>query len=144
MGRLCAAETAFYAQRMSVFRKVAALSGVLARALAIPTQRGCALRVLEIRPEPAIREHVGALVGLPCWAHADTQLVRSVLLRIDRAWLVEHIDSIACEFLLADEEPYRRIAERYELIDPGLLNRHLDRCARHDLAEIRELAAAPT
>jgi len=138
---LCEAENAFYAARMALYRDVQDLHALIENALKVVAQRGTALRLLEIRPEQDIRRHLATLVYLASVGHCDIALCRSVLLRIDRDWLIENIDAHVVEVLRnGDDEEYRRFAELYQLLDADLLRAHLDRCACHPSEDIKEIA----
>jgi hypothetical protein len=137
-----AAENAFYEARMKLVRGTQDLAGVISMALKIPSQRGHALRLLEIVPEEMIRQQISTLVDLVSVGHSDIELCRSVILRIDKDWLVKNIDHYAAKLLEnGGEEEYRRIAELYKLLDSKLLDVHLKRCAIHANDEVREIAA---
>lgn len=139
---LCAAEDAFYRARMALHRDAVDLSSVLAAGLA--SKPLTALRFLAEQPEQEIRKHMAALVELASVGTSITNiaLARSALQKIERTWLVEHIDLIASPLLAAgDEWEFRRIAELYALLDAGLLRRHLQRCAAHVDEEIRVIAS---
>ena len=138
---LCAAEDAFHCARMALHRDAVDLSSVFAAGLA--SKPGTALRLLENQPEAEIRKHMAALVELASVGTSITNiaLARSALQKIDRTWLVEHIAAIARPLLAAgDDWEFRRIAELYALLDVGLLQLHLRRCAAHADEEIREIA----
>ena len=66
-----------------------------------------------------------------------------------RKWVIEHIDPIVNQILTDDTDPYvkkepdeyyRRFAELYYELDDGLLDRLLDRAARHDNPDVVEVA----
>jgi hypothetical protein len=138
---LCAAENAFYKARMALFREVSDWSGVLAAALENPSQRGTALRVLEILPEHRIREQTAALIRLASVGHSDIASSRTMILKLDRGWLVENVDPIVRQVLVGGgAEEYRRIAELYSQLDSDLLKVHLERCRASNDADIREIA----
>jgi hypothetical protein len=138
----CTAETSFYDARMALIGHVQDLPNIINKALPVPSQRGSALRILEILPEERSRQHLQQLVDLASIGHSDIELCRSVILRIDREWLVENIDSHVSRILdESGEEEFRRIAELYKLLDSRLLKIHLERCANHMDAEIKEIAS---
>jgi hypothetical protein len=138
---LCAAETAFYEARMALLRKAQDLTSVIGEALDKPAQRGTALRLLQILPEERIRPHVSRLVDLASVGHADIEHCRAVLERLDRDWLIQHLEDHVKPILRhGGEEEYRRIAELYTLLSADLLATHLARCAGHAEAEVQEIA----
>src|SRR5262245_33850774 len=117
----CAADSAFYVARMALVRDAQDLSRLIRAALRIPSQRGPALRLLEILPEDKIREQLVSLVDLASVGHSDVPLCRSVILRIERDWLVKNIDAHVLEILRnGGEEEFRRIAELYKLLNTEL------------------------
>lgn len=137
----CVAENAFYEARMALVRGAQDLASFISKALNMPSQRGPALRLLEILPEEKIRQQFSYLIDLVSVGHSDIELCRSVILRIDRNWLINNIDSYVVEILKnGGEEEFRRIAELYKLISSELLDAHLKRCAVHANDEVREIA----
>ncbi len=143
--RLCEAEDAFYAARMALFASEADFEPLIDAALPLPYRRGTALRLLEILPEVESRRHLASLVSLASVGHASIGLVRSVILRIDREWLLDRVESHVLPMLdTGGEEEYRRIAELYEQLGGGLLAEHLSRCAKHADADVREIASDST
>jgi hypothetical protein len=137
------AEKAFDNARMALIQSVRddSLTRVIASALGIPHQRGTALRLLLILPEEMSRRHLPMLVYLASVGHSDIVLVREVIERIDREWLVANVDEHATDVLSrGDEEEFRRIAELYERLSEDLLTVHLERCAQHADPEVKEIA----
>lgn len=141
--RCCVGEDEFFAARVALLESGADLTPLIASALSTPSRRHTGLRLLELLPESASRSHVGALVALASWAHGDIGLVRAVLMRVDRAWLLENIEAHVAPILgSGDDEEYRRVAELYEhLGESDLLAKHLQRCAEHSNPDVREIAA---
>ncbi len=138
----CAAESAFFDARMALVCGAQDLPSLISGALKTPSQRGPALRLLEILPEDKIRQHLASLVDLASVGHSDVGLCRSVILRIERDWLVKNIDPHIVEILKnGGEEEFRRIAELYKLLNADLLDTHLKRCAVHVNSDVREIAA---
>jgi hypothetical protein len=82
------------------------------------------------------------LVDQASVGHSDIQLVRDVLARIDRPWLLSHIEEFAAHPLQdGDYEDYTRIAELYVQLEAhDALARLLERCRRHASEDVREIA----
>jgi hypothetical protein len=136
-----AAESAFIRARVAFVRGAHDPTSVLRRALGRPPERGTALRVLELLPESFSRPLLDTLVASASVGHADVGLVRSVIGRIDRAWLLGEIEAhVRTQLATGGEEEYRRLAELYEELDETLWRQHLDRCAVHADPAIREIA----
>jgi len=139
---LCVAENAFYEARMTLISSAQNITILVSAALAQPSQRGTALRLLQILPEGLIRHHFSQLVDLVSVGHSDIELSRAVLLRIDRDWLVQNIDPYVMQILEnGGEEEFRRIAEFYKILSSDLLSLHLERCSLHIDPEINEIAS---
>ena len=115
---------------------------ILKAALDNPVERGTALRVL-LQLEPSVAQMMAAeLVGQASVGHSDIRLVRDVLARIDRPWLLSRIEGFA-EALLkeGDYEDYRRLAELYvHLGAHDALRRLVERCRLHSSEDVREVA----
>ena len=138
----CAAESAFYDARMALVRGAQDLQSLISGALQTPSQRGSALRLLEILSEDKIRPHFASLVDLASVGHSDIGLCRSVIFRIEREWLVANIEPHVVMILKnGGEEEFRRIAELYKLLNADLLDAHLKRCAVHVNSDVREIVA---
>ena len=140
--RFCAAEDEFFAARTELIKSGANLTPLIATALSDPSRRHTGLRLLEIFPETSSRLHLVALVALASWAHGDIDLVRALLARIDRAWLLAHLEAPVASILgTGDDEEHRRVAELYKhLGERELLAKHLRVCAAHTSSDIREIA----
>lgn len=127
---------------MRLFANASNLDGILGAALSSPTERGPALRVLDILPEQQIRGHLARLARLASVGHSDIALVRSVIAKIDRHWLTQNIEyHVTPNLQTGSEDEFRRIAELYKLLDHALLKTHLARCAAHASEEVREIAS---
>ena len=140
---LCGADSRYSEARMALLQGAEHLDAILGRALHKPAERGAALRVMKILPEPRARVHIQQLAHLASVGHSDIALVREILMtKLDRRWLVENIDRYVEPILATaeDEEEFRRIAELYQQVDPELLTMHLARCASHPDEEIRDIA----
>jgi hypothetical protein len=133
------AEAAMMSSRSALVQDASELDALLDDALGGVSDRGTALRLLELLPETRSRPHLARLVEQASVGHAEIGAVRSAILRIDRAWTVENIDRYVIDVLNGEEE-YRRFAELYAQLDESLLAKHLGRCAAHDNAEVREIA----
>jgi hypothetical protein len=143
--RFCEAEDEFFAARMALVKSGEDLEPLIGVAMGDPGRRPTALRLLEILPEAASRNHLQALVVQATGSQRDIAAARRVLGRIDREWLRENIElAVACVFRVDgddDEWTYRRVAELYqELQEPRLLAEHLRRCSEHRTSEVREIA----
>jgi len=127
---------------MALLRSAQELKSVIGAALDTPSQRGTALRLLQILPEEMIRPHFSRLVDLASVGHSDIELCRAVLLKIDRNWLVQNIEYQVTQILRpGGEEEFRRVAELYKLLNSDLLGLHLERCARHVDEEVKKIAS---
>jgi hypothetical protein len=113
---------------------------VIQKALQDPAQRGTALRYL-FHTKIAERQQVfDTLLELASVGHADIGLCREVILSLPRAWVISTIESRA-ESLLTEgtDEEYRRLAELYLELDPGLVYRLATRALQHSDPDIREV-----
>jgi hypothetical protein len=137
----CRAEADFYTARMALVRDASELPSLIRRALDSPSQRGTALRLLQILPESVSRTCLEKLVGLASVGHSDVALCRDVILRIDHEWLIANVDAFVEPLLENCTEEFRRFAELYDRLDENLLRIHLNRCADHQYEEIRDIAA---
>lgn len=129
---------------MALVQLAGDLDGIISRALDKPSERGAALRVMEILPEQLVRPRIQQLARLAAVGHSDIALVRDVITtKIDRRWLADNLDRCVQPILAGaeDEEEFRRIAELYRQLDPGLLKTHLARCASHANEDVREIAS---
>jgi hypothetical protein len=115
---------------------------VLRAALSDPIERGTALRILLQLPPSVSQTMADVLVDQASVGHSDIQLIRDVLARIDRAWLLSHIERLSETPLReGDYEDYRRIAELYvHLQAQDALQRLLERCRCHASEDVREIA----
>ena len=141
---MCAADRRYFETRMALVQGADDLDGVISRALDKPAERGAALRVMKILPEPRTRLRIQQLARLASVGHSDIALVREVLTtKLDRRWVVENIDGCVEPILetAEDQEEFRRIAELYQQLDLALLKAHLARCAAHEDEEVQEIAA---
>lgn len=140
--RFCAAEDEYFAARVALLKSGVDVTPLIATALSDPSRRVTGLRLLEILPEAASRLHLNALVALASWAHGDMGLVRELLARIDRTWLLANLNAPVASILGAgDDEEYRRVAELYKhLSERELLAKHLRLCAGHTSPDVREIA----
>jgi hypothetical protein len=140
--RFHAADTSLNDARMALLQGAVDIAAIIATALSRASERGSALRLLLTLPEVQSRKHLHELVGLASVGHSDIGLTRSVLGRIDRAWLSEqitsHVDAILNN---GTDEEYRRIAELYQELDLDLLKAHLALCAKHRNPAVQEVAA---
>ncbi|HEX6817569.1 MAG TPA: barstar family protein [Ktedonobacterales bacterium] len=136
------AEHAFHAARMALFR-VGDIADILYEALHNVAERGTALRVLLIQPEQARRRVFPRLIELASVGHRDIQLVRDVILSMDRQWVLEHIGPEVDRVLdsALEYEEYRRLAELLGIIGSPHLAILVARAAAsddHDTSEVAE------
>lgn len=135
------AEHAFHAARMALFR-VGDIADILYEALHNVAERGTALRVLLIQPEQARRRVFHRLVELASVGHNDIQLVRDVILSMDRQWVLEHIGP-EVDWVLdnaLEYEEYRRLVELLDMIGSPHLATLVTRAAASDDYDSREVA----
>jgi hypothetical protein len=81
------------------------------------------------------------LLSLSCQAShiRPIQLGRRSLLRIPRAWLLEHlVDAASTTLDLSDNWEYRRYLEICSLIDPVFAEKVVQQCLSSDNIDIRE------
>lgn len=127
---------------MTLLREAQDLKSLLETALGNPQERGGALRLLLILGEKEIREHVKSLIRIASVGHSDIALAREVILRLDKDWLLNIIESHVAPVLeTGGEEEFRRLAELFKLVDTKLLHKHLEQCAAHPSPEVREIAS---
>jgi hypothetical protein len=139
---LFSADNNFHEARMALVKGAHDLAGAIRNALNTPSQRGAALRLLQILPEEKIREQLPLLVDLASVGHSDVDLVRLVILKINKGWLIKNIDSHVEKILRnGGEEEFRRIAELYTLLSRELLDKHLQRCAVHPNNDVKEIVS---
>lgn len=114
-------------------------------------ERGAALRFLLNSPallnltnnEDSVRENLfPRLVYLASTDHADTPLVRDVLIAMERAWVLEHlpeqIEQVLAQSSTYDE--YRRFAELLAILHSPYLQTLCEKAKGSDDIDIREVA----
>lgn len=134
------AEDQFFKARHAFVAGAPANERTLEEALSRVSDRGTALRLLAILPEQNRRAVFARLVDLASVGHSDIALVRSVILNMERPWVVSNIEPLVDVILeQGDEEEYRRFAELFAELDEGLLRRHVERCLRSPSSDVREV-----
>jgi hypothetical protein len=137
-----AAESAYIEARTRLFAADAETQ--LSLALASPSGRGTALRILRDSPIELVMAVLPALFRAATSTHAQVGLARNVLGRIDSGWLstalIPMVDSVLANES-SDWSDYRRLAE--VLADLGqqrLLVSVVERAAQSADEDIREVA----
>jgi hypothetical protein len=150
--RLVAADNRYDVARMDLYRVQSELLksnidivAIIQRALETVTDRGAALRLLLELDEPVRREMFSRLVELASVGHRDIQLVRDVILSLDRDWTLEHIpDQIGKVLEQAPPsesyEEYRRLAELLDMLHSPYLAALVQKAGQSNDIDIREVA----
>lgn len=147
--RLVRADTEYFAARQAMFqaRHALLMSGadlmpLLRQALQNPFERGAALHLLEALGDDARRAAFPELVDLASFSHGMIQLVRDLVLSIDRSWLEAHLPQEIQAVLQRSStyEEYRRFAELLQQAHSPYLATLLARAAGSKDPDIRELA----
>jgi len=137
---LCRSETDFYQARMAFLALVDNPVPILRQALKLPSQRGTALRVLEV-VDQAIREDLFFdLMALATSDHSDIDLVRQAIKgvrkprreRLIRAFL----DRLPAQL---EEDEYRRLFELLTTLRSDSVATLLERAMESTSPEIRTL-----
>jgi hypothetical protein len=130
------------------------LSEVLEGAIENPTERRAALRLLAqdmpanealgIVGNEAYRRFVfPQLVDYAAYGEADLDLVREVILAMDREWVLGQIGALVDTILNREDITYweyGRLAELLELLDSPMLENIVRRAEASDDRDIREVA----
>ncbi|QGQ22343.1 hypothetical protein F1728_06505 [Gimesia benthica] len=116
----------------------------------LQTEHGLTLSILLLSQNDDLKKELfETLVKLASVAHRSIALNRAVIKTMPRKWVIEHIEPIVDQILTDEndayvktepDEYYRRFAELYYELDDGLLNRLLDRAAKHDNLDVVEVA----
>jgi len=137
---LCRSETDFYQARMAFLALVDNPLPILRQALKQPSQRGTALRVLEV-VDQAIREELFFdLMALSTSDHSDIDLVRQAIKGVRKA----HRERLIRSFIdrltgQLEEEEYRRLFELLTVLRSASVATLLERASQSTTAEIQAL-----
>jgi hypothetical protein len=95
-----------------------------------------------MQPEEVRRHLFQTLIDLAAVSHSDIQLVRDVILSIDRQWLAIHIEPEVDRVLdnAQEYEEFRRLAELLKMMESPHLASLVARAAASDDPDIREVA----
>ena len=115
---------------------------IIQRALETVADRGAALRLLLELDESVRREVVPTLVDVASVGHQDIQLVRDIILSLNRDWLLEHLPNEVQRILeqAIEYEEYRRLAELLETVRSPYLVELVQKAAQSSDIDILEVA----
>ena len=140
--RYCAARMDLPAAKSALLGSNADITAILRQALSTVADRGAALRLLLELDESVRREVFPILVDVASVGHRDIQLVRDVILSIDREWVLEHIPVYVSEILerSTEYEEYRRLAELLDMIHSPYLAALVEKAGQSNDIDILEVA----
>ncbi len=137
---LCRSETDFYQARMAFLALVDNPVPILRQALKVPSQRGTALRVLEVADQAIREELFFDLIALATSDHSDIDLVRQAIKGVRRS----HREKLIHAFVdrlprQLEEDEYRRLFELLTALRSDSLSTLLARASEGTSMEIRAL-----
>lgn len=137
---VCRSEAEFVSSRMRFVQEAKDLEACLRGALAKPSQRGVALRLLLGLDVEVKKALFSDLVNLLSVAHSDITLAKQVVLQIPSEWVIEEIgDPVSTLLESGGGEEYLRIGEFLAELDKSLLIEHLRRASSHNDSAVRDI-----
>jgi hypothetical protein len=131
--------------KVALLKSDADITTIMRQALETVGDRGAALRLLLELDESIRRKMFPKLVELASIGHRDIQLVRDVILSLDRDWALEHIPDQVDKILEQAPPPesyeeYRRLAELLDMLHSPYLAALVQKAAQSSDIAILEVA----
>lgn len=113
---------------------------ILSRAMRQPVERSTALRLLQDLPCFEREMFLSDLIFLASWGHKDIDLVRKIIIDMNRELVLQKIDEYASEILIeGGEEEFRCLFALFRMLDKELLKGYINKALSHEAAGIREM-----
>jgi hypothetical protein len=133
-------ERAFIAARMEFFSKSPHKVAILKEALKEPSERGTALRVIDLFNASEKEAFFDDLLPLASWGHGDIELVRRIILSLSRDYVLNNIEGMSTAILSGgDDEQFRCLLKLFEMLDKDILKKFINKALNTENPEIQEV-----